>query len=174
MGSVSLLTRKGSGDRQAHRAGGEGGHQRRPGLPADDQGDHPAGGATPLQKVKPKELVPELEDEDEYFFEEEFNVQRILALIDQIRKLDERNRQLREKLPKAIASAKPQLEKKLRENKDKIILLLKDINLKTKHIDKIVQKLKGLSERVEKAEGEIQEVLNLAHLPWTNSKEFCG
>ena len=117
------------------------------------------------KKVRPQELVPELEDEDEYFFEEEFNVQRILALIDQIRKLDERNRQLREKLPKAIASAKPQLEKKLRENKDKIISLLKDINLKTKHIDKIVQKLKGLSERVEKAEGEIQEVLNLAHLP---------
>jgi RNA polymerase primary sigma factor len=117
------------------------------------------------KKVRPQELVPELEDEDEYFFEEEFNVQRILALIDQIRKLEERNRQLREKLPKALASAKPQLEKKLRENKDKIISLLKDINLKTKHIDKIVQKLKGLSERVEKAEGEIQEVLNLAHLP---------
>jgi RNA polymerase primary sigma factor len=117
------------------------------------------------KKVRPQELVPELEDEDEYFFEEEFNVQRILALIDQIRKLDEKNRQLREKLPKAAASAKPQLEKKLRENKDKIISLLKDINLKTKHIDKIVQKLKGLSERVEKAEGEIQEVLNLAHLP---------
>jgi RNA polymerase primary sigma factor len=117
------------------------------------------------KKVRPQELVPDLEDEDEYFFEEEFNVQRILALIDQIRKLDERNRQLREKLPKALASAKPQLDKKLRENKDKIISLLKDINLKTKHIDKIVQKLKGLSERVEKAEGEIQEVLNLAHLP---------
>ncbi len=117
------------------------------------------------KKVKPKELVPELEDEDEYFFEEEFNVQRILALIDQIRKLEERNRQVREKLPKAIASAKPQMEKKMRENKDKIVSLLKDINLKTKHIDKIVQKLKGLSERVEKAEGEIQEVLNLARLP---------
>jgi RNA polymerase primary sigma factor len=117
------------------------------------------------KKVKPKELVPELEEEDEYFFEEEFNVQRILALIDQIRRLDERNRQLREKLPKSGAAARPQLAKKLRENKDKIVSLLKDINLKTKHIDKIVQKLKGLAERVEKAEGEIQEVLNLAHLP---------
>ena len=117
------------------------------------------------KKVKPKELAPELEDEDEYFLEEELNVQRILALIDQIRRLEERNRQLREKLPKAGASAKPQMEKKLRENKEKIVSLLKDINLKTKHIDKIVQKLKGLSERVEKAEGEIQEVLNLARLP---------
>jgi RNA polymerase primary sigma factor len=117
------------------------------------------------KKVKPKELASELEDEDEYFLEEEFNVQRILALIDQIRKLDERNRQLREKLPKTGASAKPKLEKKLRENKEKIVSLLKDINLKTKHIDKIVQKLKGLAERVEKAEGETQEVLSLAHLP---------
>jgi len=117
------------------------------------------------KKVKPQELAPELEDEDEYFLEEELNVQRILALIDQIRKLDEKNRQLREKLPRASASAKPQMEKKLRENKEKIVSLLKDINLKTKHIDKIVQKLKGLAERVEKAEGEIQEVLNLACLP---------
>jgi RNA polymerase primary sigma factor len=117
------------------------------------------------KKVRPKELAPELEEEDEYFLEEELNVQRILALIDQIRKLDERNRQLREKLAKASASAKPQMEKKLRENKEKIVSLLKDINLKTKHIDKIVQKLKGLAERVEKAEGEIQEVLNLARLP---------
>jgi RNA polymerase primary sigma factor len=117
------------------------------------------------KKVRPKELAPELEEEDEYFLEEELNVQRILALIDQIRKLDERNRQLREKLAKASASAKPQMEKKLRESKEKIVSLLKDINLKTKHIDKIVQKLKGLAERVEKAEGEIQEVLNLARLP---------
>jgi RNA polymerase primary sigma factor len=117
------------------------------------------------KKVKPKELAPDLEDEDESFWEEEFNVQRILTLIDQIRKLDERNRHLREKLAKSRASAQAQLGKKLRENKDKIIFLLKDINLKTKQIDKIAQKLKGLADRVEKAEGEIQEVLNRATLP---------
>ena len=117
------------------------------------------------KKVKPKELAPDLEDEDESFWEEEFNVQRILALIDQIRKLDEKNRQLRDKLAKTRASAQPPLDKKLLENKEKIVFLLKDINLKTKQIDKIVQKLKGLADRVEKAEGEIQEVLNRAALP---------
>jgi RNA polymerase primary sigma factor len=117
------------------------------------------------KKVKPKELAPELEDEDESFWEEEFNVQRILTLIDQIRKFDEKNRHLREKLAKARASAQTQLGKKLQENKDKIVFLLKDINLKTKQIDKIVQKLKGLADRVEKAEGEIHEVLNRATLP---------
>jgi RNA polymerase primary sigma factor len=117
------------------------------------------------KKVKPKELAPDLEDEDESFWEEEFNVQRILALIDQIRKLDEKNRHLREKLAKARSSAQAQLAKKLEENKGKIVFLLKDINLKTKQIDKIVQKLKGLADRVEKAEGEIDEVLNRATLP---------
>jgi len=117
------------------------------------------------KKVKPKELAPDLEDEDESFWEEEFNVQRILTLIDQIRRLDEKNRRLRDKLAKTRASAQAPLTKKLLENKEKIVFLLKDINLKTKQIDKIVQKLKGLADRVEKAEGEIQEVLNRATLP---------
>ncbi len=114
------------------------------------------------KKVSPVELAPELEEEDEYFLEEEFNVQRILALIDQIRKLDERNRQLREKLGKSAVSTQSQIEKKEQENKEKIVSLLKDINLKTKHIDKIVQKLKGLADRVEKADSEITDVLNQA------------
>jgi RNA polymerase primary sigma factor len=117
------------------------------------------------KKVKPKELAQDLEDEEDYFLEEEFNIQRILIPIDQIKKLDERNRHLREKLAKAKASAQPQLGKKLQENKEKIVFLLKDINLKTKHIDKIVQKLKGLSERVDKAEGEIKEILKRVKLP---------
>jgi RNA polymerase primary sigma factor len=118
------------------------------------------------KKLKPPELASDLEDEDEYFLEEEFNVQRILALIDQIKRLDERNRQLRDKLAKAKVSARPQLEKKEQENKEKIVSLLKDINLKTKHIDKIVQKLKGLADRVEKADAEINEVLNQSSLPF--------
>jgi len=118
------------------------------------------------KKVKTKDLAQELDEED-YFFEEEFNVQRILSLIDQIKKLDERNRQVRERLAKGKIrdSLRGQLEKRLQANKEKIVSLLKDINLKTKHIDKIVQKLKGLAERVEKAEAEILECQNKAKMP---------
>jgi RNA polymerase primary sigma factor len=118
------------------------------------------------KKLKPKEMTPDLEDEDEYFLEEEFNVQRILTLVDQIKKLEERNRQLRDKLAKSGASLQPRLGKRLQENKERIVSLLKDINLKTKHIDKIVQKLKGLADRVEKADAEINEVLTQANLPF--------
>ncbi len=118
------------------------------------------------KKLKTQDMAPELEDEDEYFLEEEFNVQRILALIDQIKKLDERNRQLREKLPKSGVHSQPQMARKVEDNREKIVSLLKDINLKTKHIDKIVQKLKGLAERVEKADAEINDVLIQASLPY--------
>jgi RNA polymerase primary sigma factor len=119
-----------------------------------------------LKKVKTKELAQELEEED-YFLEEEFNVQRILSLIDQIKKLDEKNRKDGERLArgKLSTSTRGQLEKRLQANKEKIVSLLKDINLKTKHIDKIVQKLKGLAERVEKAEAEIHECQKRANMP---------
>ncbi len=119
-----------------------------------------------LKKVKTKELAQELEEED-YFLEEEFNVQRILSLIDQIKRLDEKNRKDRERLAKGkfSTSTRGQLEKRLQANKEKIVSLLKDINLKTKHIDKIVQKLKGLAERVEKAEAEIHECQKRANMP---------
>jgi len=118
------------------------------------------------KKVKTKELAQELEEED-YFLEEEFNVQRILSLIDRIRRLDERNRRVRDRLAKGKinSSGRAQLEKRLQANKEKVVSLLKDINLKTKHIDKIVQKLKGLAERVEKAEAEILECQNRARMP---------
>ncbi|MGB9700124.1 MAG: RNA polymerase sigma factor RpoD [Thermodesulfobacteriota bacterium] len=113
------------------------------------------------KKIKAKELASDLE-EDYFLEEEEFNVQRILTLIDQIKRLNERNRQIKAKLEKEKLSPiiQAQLEKKWQENKEKIVSLLKDINLKTKHIDKIVQKLKGLAERVDKAEAEILECQN--------------
>ena len=118
------------------------------------------------KKVKTMEIAPDLEEED-YFLGEEFNVQRILTLIDQIKKLDERNREMRDRLGKGKLqeSARTQLAKRLGANKEKIVALLKDINLKTKHIDKIVQKLKGLAERVEKAETENLECQRWLRMP---------
>ncbi len=118
------------------------------------------------KKVKTKEIAQDLEEED-YFLEEEFNVQKILAPIDHIKKLNERNKPLREKLSKGKMpeAMRQKLEKKLQANKDKIVTLLKDINLKTKHIDKIIQKLKGLGERVEKANAELIEIQQGAKMP---------
>ena len=118
------------------------------------------------KKIKAQEIAQDL-DEEEYFLEEEFNIQRILALVEQIKKLDEKNRQAKEKLSKGrlTGALRAQTEKRRQENKEKIVSLMKDINLKTKHIDKIVQKLKGLADRVEKADAEFLEVQVQAQMP---------
>jgi len=118
------------------------------------------------KKIKTQEIAQDL-DEEEYFLEEEFNIQRILALVEQIKKLDEKNRQAKEKLSKGRlpGALRAQTEKRRQENKEKIVFLMKDINLKTKHIDKIVQKLKGLADRVEKADAEFLEVQVQAQMP---------
>jgi len=118
------------------------------------------------KKIKAQEIAQDL-DEEEYFLEEEFNIQRILALVEQIKKLDEKNRQAKEKLSKGRlpGALRAQTEKRRQENKEKIVFLMKDINLKTKHIDKIVQKLKGLADRVEKADAEFLEVQVQAQMP---------
>jgi len=118
------------------------------------------------KKIKAQEIAQDL-DEEEYFLEEEFNIQRILALVEQIKKLDEKNRQAKEKLSKGRlpVALRAQTEKRRQENKERIVFLMKDINLKTKHIDKIVQKLKGLADRVEKADAEFLEVQVQAQMP---------
>jgi RNA polymerase primary sigma factor len=118
------------------------------------------------KKIKAQEIAQDL-DEEEYFLEEEFNIQRILALVEQIKKLDEKNRQAKEKLSKGRlpGALRAQTEKRRQENKERIVFLMKDINLKTKHIDKIVQKLKGLADRVEKADAEFLEVQVQAQMP---------
>ncbi|MCX5907805.1 MAG: RNA polymerase sigma factor RpoD [Deltaproteobacteria bacterium] len=118
------------------------------------------------KKFKTKELAQEM-DEDEFSWEEEFNVQRIIQPIDQIKKLKEKNRSIKDKLSKGkiTVSLRAQMEKRHQDNQDKIIALLKDINLKTKHLDKIVQKLKLLGERVEKANAEVEEVVARAKMP---------
>ena len=119
------------------------------------------------KKVKSEEFSQGLEEEGD-FFKEEFIIQRILAMIEQIKKLDERNRQATERLARKILrdSYRAKWEKQLEGNKGKILSLLKDINLKTKQIDKIVQKLKGLGERLEKAEGDILEIQTRAKIPF--------
>ena len=58
------------------------------------------------KKIKAKEIAQDL-DEEEYFLEEEFNIQRILALIEQIKKLDEKNRQAQGKAEQRPAPRRP-------------------------------------------------------------------
>jgi len=118
------------------------------------------------KKAKAGEQVRESEEEGN-LFQEEFNLPRIVSLIEQIKKLAERNRQDQERLAgkTTLDSRRAQVEKKLAENRGKILSLLKDLNLKSKYVDEIVQKLKGLGESVERAEEEVLDAQNRVKIP---------
>jgi RNA polymerase primary sigma factor len=125
----------------------------------------------PLKKGEMGEMTQEREEGGDRI-KEEVDVRPILSLIGEIRKLDERRRQAQERLTQELVpeSRRTRVERRLEEDRKKILLLLKDLNLRTKYIDKIVQKLKVLGERIEKAEEEIGEAQNrakilLAHRP---------
>ncbi len=118
------------------------------------------------KKAKVEEMAREREEEGDLFIDE-FNVPRILSLIAQIKKLDERNRQAQERLTQVTISDSRRARegKQLEENREKIFSFLRDFNLETKYVDQSVQKLKGLGKRVERAEEEVLEVQNQAKIP---------
>jgi len=114
------------------------------------------------------------ESEENYFLQEEFNVPHMLSLIDRIKKLDERYRQVQENLDKGQISESNlvRLNRQLRRYKGKIISLLEDLNGRTNYVNKITQKLKGLAEKVKKAENEIPKVQDRGKIPLGQFQDF--
>jgi RNA polymerase primary sigma factor len=114
------------------------------------------------------------ESEGDYFLQQEFNVAPMLSLIDRIKKLDERYRQVQEKLDKGQISESNlvRLNRQLRRTKGKIVSFLEDLNGQTRYVDKITQKLKGLAEKVKKAENEIQKVHDRGKIPSGQFQDF--
>ena len=112
--------------------------------------------------------------EEDYFLKGELDLPYILSIIDQIKKLDERFRQGQEGLDKGKISEPNlvRLNTNLQGYKGKIVSLLEDLNARTKYVDRIAQKLKGLAERVKKAENEIQELQDRGRIPLGEVPDF--
>jgi RNA polymerase primary sigma factor len=109
-----------------------------------------------------------------YFPREDFNLPHTLSLIDQIKKLDERYRQIQEILGKGKISGTKLigLNRQLRGYKGKIVSLLEDLNGRTKYVDKIIQKIKGFAEKVERVENEIHEIQDSREIPLDQLPDF--
>ena len=112
--------------------------------------------------------------EEDCFLQEEFNVPHMLSLIDRVKKLDERYRQVQENIGKKQISDSDliRLNRRLQGFKGKIVSLLEDLNARTKYVDKITQKIKSLAEKVQKAENEIQDVQDWGKIPLGQLPDF--
>jgi len=157
MGSVSLLTREGEVE-IAKRI---------------EDGERDVGGVilnTPITvkevlslgerlrkfQINPSEVSKEIEEEELEEGEEDVQKTRILEAIDAIAAQDQLLIELSETIAAAKSPAKKkELDKKLREEKDHQADLLKSLRLKDRHTNKVAERLKELSGKVDKLQAEL-------------------
>ncbi|MBI4508928.1 MAG: RNA polymerase sigma factor RpoD [Deltaproteobacteria bacterium] len=159
MGSVSLLTREGEVEIAKRIEEGE----RRVlqtvlNSPIAVEELLELGERLKKQKVRVKEVIRDVDEEDAEF-DEEWHTERVVKTLDKVRKFQRENEKLLEKLEdKSLTEAK---KKKLRDainaNKEEMFEALSELRLNKKTLERIVFKLKSLVVRIEKAESEITD-----------------
>jgi RNA polymerase primary sigma factor len=107
--------------------------------------------------IKLREIVRDMDDEDP-FIETEAHRNKVLQLFAEMADLYEKNRKFQEKLTHDLPLLR---RKKIRDqiegNKALIVEGLKELRLDKRQIDRIINKMRGFVERIEKGDREIEE-----------------
>ena len=111
-------------------------------------------------QINASEISKEVEEEELEEDEEDVHRTRLLAVIDEIRDLDARlEAQYAQVEAESLSAAeRDELAAEQQEIKAKMAELLKSLRLKDRHIEKIAQRLKDLSLKVDKVMGEIADL----------------
>jgi len=116
-------------------------------------------------QMNPSEVSKEVEEEELEEDEEDVQKTRILEIIDAIVAQDQLLIDISETVAASKSPAKKkELEKKLREGKDHQADLLKSLRLKDRHTNKVAERLKELSGRVDKLQAELSDLEKLIPL----------
>jgi RNA polymerase primary sigma factor len=107
--------------------------------------------------IKLREIVRDMDDEDP-FIETEAHRNKVLQLFSEMAELYEKNRKLQEKLTHDLPiPRRKKIRDQIEANKGLIVEGLKELRLDKRQIDRIINKMKGFVERIEKGEREIEE-----------------
>jgi len=110
-------------------------------------------------QIGASEISKEVEEEELEEDEEDVQKLRILEIIDDIAAQDQMLTEISDELEAAkAATKKKELEKKYRLTKDRQAELLKSLRLKDRHINKIAERLKELSIKVDKHMEELVDI----------------
>lgn len=110
------------------------------------------------QKMRVKEVIRDVDEEDAEF-DEEWHTERVIKIIEKVRKSLRENEQILTQIDENVPEAKKKkLKDKLNENKQEMFDQLSELRMNKKQIEKIVLKLKALVVRIEKGEQEISEI----------------
>jgi RNA polymerase primary sigma factor len=108
-------------------------------------------------KIRVKDLIKDAEADDQEFDEEEAD-RRIIRLIDKVKRLDKRKQDLLEERKTERDTRKKAIDAELQEATADMVTTLEEMRLNKKTIDKIVQKLKTIILKVERAEAGATEL----------------
>jgi RNA polymerase primary sigma factor len=174
MGSVSLLTREGEVEIAKRIEEGE-----KAVLDAVTQSSVAIkeivalGDKLRKQKVRLRDVVRDLPDEDDENYNEAERVEGVCKIIDRIAKCDEVAVQVDEKIKKKPPEAE---RKKLKEELDKTRLemtkCLEQLKLAKTQYERIIENLKDVIERVERGEQELTDVENMTGVPMRDVKRM--
>jgi len=107
-----------------------------------------------------REILDDLDEEDNEIDEESY-ILHFREEVDTIKKLHSETARLTERLStnKDLSeNRKKAMRQKIDANKEKLFILLQELNLKSKHIDRIVSKLRGFLVTVNNFEREIERL----------------
>ncbi|MEI8354837.1 MAG: RNA polymerase sigma factor region1.1 domain-containing protein, partial [Deltaproteobacteria bacterium] len=161
MGSVSLLTREGEveiakrieeGDRDVARVIYN--------TPITVKEVISLGDMLAKSMVTASEISKEVEEEELEEGEEDVQKNRLLAVIDEIRSYNVQVESLQSEFEEeALPEKRLQLQKEIQELKAKMSDLLRSLKVKDRHIERIAQRLKELSAKVNKVKGELTDLI---------------
>ncbi|HXX68266.1 MAG TPA: RNA polymerase sigma factor RpoD [Polyangiaceae bacterium] len=158
MGSVSLLTREGEVEIAKRIEQGE--HMVLSAIlnsPVAVREIIDLGDKLRKHKIRVKDIIRDGEDDNAEFDEEEAD-RRILRLIDKVKHLDKVAQELEESLLSCAPSRKKGIEAEVDGNRQKMVETLEEMRLNKKTIDKVVAKLRGLIQKIERAESSILDL----------------
>ncbi|MBC7962457.1 MAG: RNA polymerase sigma factor RpoD [Steroidobacteraceae bacterium] len=110
-------------------------------------------------QINPSEISKEIEEEQLEEDEEDVQQTRLLEVIDSIAAQDQLLSEITESISEAKSPAKKkEQEKKYRDAKDHQAELLKSLRLKDRHTNKVAERLKELSLKVDKMHEELSDL----------------
>ncbi len=126
------------------------------------------GNAIKAGKVEIREVTNEIDEEETSIEEEQVQQKKLLDLIERIRRNDEGLRRLLKNKKVSRKKVQEQFKKKQAE----ILEYFKQMNLRDTQINKIVQKMKQMLTRVEKAESEVQRIEEKAGISVRDARAY--
>jgi len=118
------------------------------------------------QKIRVKEVIRDFDEEDADF-DEEWHTERVTKIIDRVKRVERDNDKLVAKMgaQRMSEARRKRLREAMRRNREELFVLLSDLRIAKRQIERIVGKLKALVNRIEQAEDEIARNERRAGMP---------